>query len=109
MWTTSWAAAATDASWVTMTIVWPARGGVAEQLDHALRCDAVERPGRLVRQHHVGPGDERPRDRRPLLFAAGQLARPGVDRICQTQPIEQLRRLGPGTPTRHAVQAGAAG
>ena len=52
----------------------------------------VERAERLVEQQHLRPVDERPRERDPLLLAAGQLAR-------------LARRRSSSSPTRRRISA----
>jgi hypothetical protein len=42
----------------------------AEKFEHGRAVRLVEVPGRLVGEHERRVGDERPRDREPLLLAA---------------------------------------
>ena len=44
---------------------------LAQEREHAPPSPGVQRSGRLVREHHLGPRDERPGDRDALLLAAG--------------------------------------
>jgi hypothetical protein len=46
---------------------------VKEQIEDVLTVAAVEVPRRLVSQHERRIVGERPRDRHPLLLAAGKL------------------------------------
>ena len=49
--------------------------GLAQEREDVLAGPRVERPGRLVGEDDLGPGDERAGDRDALLLAAGELAR----------------------------------
>ena len=42
----------------------------------------------------VGPGDERARDRDPLLLAAGELGGPVVEPVAETDRLDQLVEPG---------------
>ena len=46
---------------------------LAQEGKHAAARASVKRSGRLVGEHDLGPGDERSRDRDPLLLAAREL------------------------------------
>ena len=46
---------------------------LAQQREHLASGAGVERSGRLVGEHDLRPGDERPGDRDPLLLSAGEL------------------------------------
>ena len=46
---------------------------LAQEREHVAPGARVERSGRLVGEHHLGAGDERPGDRHSLLLAAGEL------------------------------------
>ena len=52
----------------------------------------IEIAGRFVRQHERRIVDESARDRNPLLFAAGQIARIGIQAVLETDPLEDLER-----------------
>ena len=62
-------------SCVTTTMVMPSRGELAHHVEHVADQLRVERRRRLVEQHQLRLHRERPRDRDPLLLAAGQLRR----------------------------------
>jgi hypothetical protein len=49
---------------------------------HAQARDRIERAERLVHQQHRRPGDDRPRERSPVLHAARQLVR---ERIAESR------------------------
>ena len=69
--------AAATGSWVTMTTVWPCVvHGLAQQCQHVAGGHGVQGAGRLVGEHHLAVGDQRPGDRDALLLAAGELAGP---------------------------------
>ena len=76
---------------------------------HLLAQLQVERAERLVEQQHLRPVDERPRERDPLLLAAGELARlaraealeTDEPSISSTRPL-QLRLV---TPLRRSPKA----
>ena len=72
-----------------------------EDLAHELR---VERGGRLVEQEDLGLGGERPGDGDALLLTAGQLARPGVGLVGQTDALEQDACLGLDLVARTALR-----
>src|ERR1041384_4796058 len=63
-----------------------------EQRHHLDRGPAVEVAGRLVRQQNRGAGDQRPRDRDPLLLPAGELARLVVEAVAEADPFQGLFR-----------------
>ena len=50
----------------------------------------IEVAGRLVGQQHLRAGDQRPGDRRPLHFAARQLARLVLEPVAEADQLEQL-------------------
>ncbi len=66
--------AAAAGSWVTITTVSTVLvDDLAQEREHLASGASVERSGRLIGEHDLGPGDERPRDRDPLLLTAGEL------------------------------------
>ena len=68
-------------SWVTKTKVMPSdRCSALQLLLHLLAQLQVERAERLVEQQHLGPVDQRARQRDALALAARQLARAGARR-----------------------------
>ena len=50
---------------------------VAQEAEHLGAGARVEVAGGLVGEDHLGPGDQRPGARDPLLLAAGELGRAG--------------------------------
>ena len=81
--------AATAASWVTMTIVRPARWS-ASNVDEDVRGRlAVEVAGGLVGEHQVGVVDERAGDGHALLLAAGELGRRWVTRSARPTELQR--------------------
>ena len=67
------------------------------QLDlHLLAQLQVEGAERLVEQQHLGPVDDRPRQRHPLALAAGELARLALGVAGQAHHLQRLvAALGP--------------
>ena len=57
---------------------------------------------RLVGQHHRRAADDRPGDRHPLPFTAGQLGRPGAGPVLQADPLERGGRQAAPPGPRHA-------
>ncbi len=71
--------------------------GAAELLDHVEHLAdefGVEGGSRLVEQQHLGPQSQCPGDGDALLLAAGELARIGVGLVGETDPGQQVARLG---------------
>ena len=66
---------------------------LAQQREHAAPGLGVQRPGRLVGEHHLRPGDERPGDRDPLLLASGELGRTVAQAFLQTDPRGDFAHL----------------
>ena len=66
---------------------------LAQEGEHATPGAGVQRTGRLVGEQHLGPGDERPRDRDPLLLAAGELGGPVAQALVQPHPRRDLAHL----------------
>ena len=56
-------------------------------------------PGRLVGEDHGQPGDQRPGDRHPLVLAAGQLAGPVTQPVCDARPLGNLTEPGAAQAT----------
>ena len=76
---------------------------LAQEREHAAPGAGVQRSGRLVGEHDLGPGDERPGDRDPLLLAAGELGGTVAQALVEPDPRRDLAHLrAPGTA---AVQA----
>ena len=61
-----------------------------EEREHVRARLRVEVAGGLVREQDRGLGDERPRDRDPLLLAAGELGRLVVHPVAEAEPLERL-------------------
>ena len=66
---------------------------LAQEREHAAPGAGVERSGRLVGEHDLGPGDERPGDRDPLLLAAGELGRTVAQAVVEPDPRRDLAHL----------------
>src|SRR6185369_12400409 len=56
----------------------------------------VERARGLVEQDYLRLHGESAGDRRPLLFASGELARPGVELVAEADPLEEPLGAGNG-------------
>jgi len=81
------------------------RGFGAVEREHLAAGARVEVAGRFVGEDDVGPAGQRPGTGDPLLLAAGQLARPVVEPVAQTDgvddPVEpRLVRLATGEVER---------
>ena len=63
---------------------------LAQKGEHAAAGSSVKRPGRLVGEHDLGPGDERSRDRDPLLLAARELGGTVAQSLLQPNPSRDL-------------------
>jgi len=85
----------------------PFRAQSAKQFDDFLAGVRIEIAGRLIRQNQLRFVDERPGDGHTLLFATGQLIRPVIHALAQTDAFEQLAppRLGRPASVR-AIRAG---
>ena len=57
---------------------------------HLLAQLQVEGAERLVEQQHLGPVDDRPRQRHPLALATGELARPAPGVVGQPHHLQRL-------------------
>ena len=55
----------------------------------------VQLAGRLVRQDEARGLDQGPRDRHPLLLAAGELVRAVTQALGQAHPAQHIDRLSP--------------
>ncbi len=78
------------------------------QLDlHVVAQLLVERAERLVEQEHGRPGDERARERDPLLLAAGKLARIALAVAGELHERERLGDAPPDLRPLHALHAEA--
>ena len=69
---------------------------LADQAQHLADEFRVERARHLVEEHQPRPGHQRPRDRDPLLLAAGQLVRARARPVAQPDPLEHRQRRGLG-------------
>ena len=63
------------------------------ELKHPLSRAVIQVAGRLVRQHHRGPGYQRTRNSRSLALTTRKLAGTMMQTLTQTDPTKQLRRL----------------
>ncbi len=77
-------------SCVTTTMVMPAVGQAPHDVEHLADQLGVERRGRLVEEHQLRLHRQRPRDRDPLLLAAGELGRVAVGLVGQPDLGELL-------------------
>ncbi len=66
---------------------------LAQEREHAAPGAGVQRSGRLVGEHDLGPGDERPGDRDALLLAAGELGGTVAQALVQPDPRRDLAHL----------------
>ena len=90
-------------SWVITAIVVPSALQAAQQVEDRRAGGGVQRAGRLVGQHQRGLVDQRPGDRDPLAFAAGELVRPVADAVGQADPVQRRRSASCAAPAaRHA-------
>ena len=69
---------------------------LVEHLQDRLRVRAVQVAGRFVGEQQARLGDQRPRDRDPLPFAAGQRGRREVHPVAEPDPVQ--RPPGPRHP-----------
>ena len=65
-------------------------GQLLHDVQHLADQLRVERRGRLVEEHQLGLHGQRAGDRDPLLLAAGELRRVGVELVVEADPVEQL-------------------
>src|SRR5260370_553460 len=66
---------------------------IAQQAEHDARVFGVEIPGRLVRKKNGGMIHNRPRNRDPLLLAAGKSARLMVQAALDSEQLQALLKL----------------
>ena len=84
---------AASGSCVTITIVRPvAIGALTHQVEDLGSRARVEGAGGLVREQHVGPGDQGAGDGHPLLLSAGQLRGPVTETLGEADPGRHLRQ-----------------
>jgi len=69
-----------------------------------LAGERVQRPGRLVGEQDLGPGDQAAGQRDPLGLAAGQLPGPALLQPVQAQPSEPRPGIGQRRCPARAVQ-----
>src|SRR6185436_9504289 len=69
----------------------------------------IEGAQRLVEQQHLGQVDQRPRQRHPLLHAAGELRRPALRLPGEPDPLQLRRDPLPYLILRHALALQAEG
>ena len=79
-------------------------GHLAEQADHVLLAGDIQVGQRLVEQQQPGAADQRVRNHHPLLFAAGQVADPGVGEPLRADRTQHLvhQLAPPGRRQREA-------
>ena len=81
-------------SWVTCTKVMPDLGLDPLELELHLPAQLeVEGAERLVEQQHLGPVDQRPGQRDPLLLAAGELVRLAAGQLRRAHQLEHVADL----------------
>jgi hypothetical protein len=78
-----------------------------QELQHLLAGAGVQRAGRFVGDHRVWPHDKRAGDGDALLLTAGQLTRPVVEPVGETDPVGELAQPIPvdsvlGQPRRQS-------
>ena len=73
---------------------------LAEQVEDLVAPFAVEVAGRLVGQQDDGILDQGPRDRHPLLLAAGELGRLVAQPVPEPDLAQQVFGLGVASPVR---------
>ena len=73
----------------------PVAGQVGHDGEHLGGHARVEGAGRLVEEDRLGLHRQGPRDRHPLLLAAGELAGQGIKPVRQANPVEQAARAFP--------------
>ena len=76
---------------------------LAQEGEHPPPGASVQCSGRLVGEHHLWPGDERPGDRDPLLLAAGELRGPVAQALLE--PDARCNLAHGRAPRAAAVQA----
>ena len=64
-----------------------------DQFKNQFSGASVEIAGRLIGQQHLRLGDERPRQRQPLLLASGKLARAMMPALFQSHLAQPPRSL----------------
>ena len=78
----------------------PDCGEVAHDVEHVADQLGVERTGRLVEEHQLRLHRQRPRDRDPLLLAAGELPRVGSPPGPRVRPARAARAPARSAPSR---------
>ena len=80
----------------------------ADDVFHRLGGGRIEARGRLVEKQHRRIARERPRQRQPLLLAAGQPSRGAIGEMTETDQFEQLagaaRMLARGMPAARSAK-----
>ena len=105
--TTSASDSASCWSWVTSRALAPAARRMARTSSRSVVRRAASSDGeRLVEQHHLGVGGQRPGERDPLALAAGQLVRVRAGAIGEADQFEALvdtltGRLSPNPTLPH--------
>ena len=95
---------AMSGSCVTMTMVMPSsRLSSVRRFITSLEVAAVEVAGRLVGEHHLRPGDDRPGDGDALLLAAGKFVRVVAGAVGEADLVERRQRQPPPLAGRHAA------
>ena len=85
----------------------PVTGQIAHHDQHLADELRIERGGDLVEEHHVRLHHQRPRDRDPLLLAAGELVRMLAGLLRQPDLLEQLRARASAVARGRCAGSGA--
>ena len=100
--------AATFGSWVTTTTVCPKLvDRLPQQVEHARSRLRVEVAGRLVGEDDGWARDQRPRDRDPLLLAAGELGGPVGRPVGRGRRSSSSGRASPDRRRAPAIRSGS--
>ena len=95
-------------SWVAMTTDVPGFVELDEQAQQPLRQVRIDVAGRLVGEQKLRPRDHRARDRRTLLFSAGEHRRQRRHAIAEPDPVARAPRPHRDSCPRHARSPAAA-
>ncbi|STT54698.1 Uncharacterised protein [Klebsiella pneumoniae] len=83
-------------SWVTTTRVVPDRASFLIHIQHLAHQLRIQRRSGLIKQDHPRVQRQRPGNGDTLLLAAGEMPRPGVGFIAQSDDVQQFIGTGNG-------------